>query len=173
MKTFFDILEANWTDTSSSSAANPNPAPVADAPAPAPSTADEAAAVASEPGASGVSGGGAESGPANPEPSEVVEVEGETIMDSPNTEDYLLTLDTQPEQDLFSVGLDKSSEKSPGVPEHVHDPMPPPPVPEKKRVAMMLEDTLNPFSPGLSREETERRVRARIAALQYFGQIVF
>ena len=188
LEKFFAILEANWTEAPA--AAVPPPAapvaPVADAApsdtvsgaadspaAPVPPAVPDSAA-SSLPAASAVEPAAAmASDDGYPAPSSLEDFGAGTELDSPSCsainisdDDALGSTPELPSDSMYFESQPDHSMDPPSTPKQ-EDSMPPPSVPEKKRSA--YEETMNPFAPGLSREETEHRVRARILAIQCPG----
>ena len=189
LEKFFAILEAHWTEVPAAAPVAPAAAPVADAAPcdPVSGAADSAAPVPPvglpESAASGLPAGSAVEPAATegmatddgyPVPSSCEDCEAGTELDSPNhsaihisdDDDALGSTPELPTDSMYFESQPDHSMDPPSSPKQ-EDSMPPPFVPEKKRSA--YEETLNPFAPGLSREETERRVRARILAIQCPG----
>lgn len=153
MEEFFQILENTWTENPS--APEPASASAADAPSPEASVDPY-----------GSEGKTATREPSDP-PDDSQESVAGTVLDSPTTNSSTTAGGGVTQQSPMTTPSPRARLPSPT------SSMPPPPVPEKKRLTACA-STPDPFAPGLSEEETERRVRARVEALRFFGsQTVF
>lgn len=155
MEEFFQILENTWTENPS--APEPASASAADAPSPEASVDPY-----------GSEGKTATREPSDP-PDDSQESVAGTVLDSPTTNSSTTAGGGVTQQSPMTTPSPRARLPSPTNTSS----MPPPPVPEKKRLTACA-STPDPFAPGLSEEETERRVRARVEALRFFGsQTVF
>ena len=189
MQKFYAILEANWT-LDAAAAAQPAAAPAA--PVPDPSPAPVPSALPPNPDSGAASSAPAAAPVPAPEAAVVEDPrdggEDDAIMvDSVTSGDLVVAVSTDTLMDTPSHEEFQDSQTDPGcylspVHEPIENPseesepvsmssamLPPSMVPEKKRVAADLGDSLDPYAPGLSYDETARRVRARILLLQFFG----